>query len=170
VPSPRKCWPWELRVIGSRETEVSSVEHAVRALGLGALTALSMTIAMRGFSLFPQRGSSRQLFWKFQSGDRGRYARVAGFVGIQQDAGYTRLDHGDRRYPFFGRSRVRSYVAVISDYGLDLMSLRKGFVHIDPCEAGRYLLRPWTFPGELSDVPDGHHEPAVAADALGSRR
>jgi len=102
-----------------------------------------------------------QLFWKYNLATAAICEWLAGFVGIQQDAGYTAgLVHDIGRLSLL-RSFPDEYdgmLAVIGDYGFDLLRCEKDLFDIDHCEAGRYLLDRWQFPDELRDVAARHHE------------
>lgn len=147
-------------LIGAR-SEVRSLEHAVVMLGLERIKALSMTIAMRSFLSTAKSQEAMQLCWRYNLAVAIICEWLAPFVSLDPDTCYTAgLLHDIGRLAIL-RAFPEEYTRMLSaieDYRFDLLRCEKDLFDIDHCEAGRWLMDRWEFPGELCEVVEHHHD------------
>ena len=148
-------------------SQVSSVQHAVAILGFDTVRAFAMTISMKNFLRPAMRIDVLRRVWrhslasaliceelapKFWPGGDRHYRDRAYTAGLLHDLGRLGLLV---KYP----QEYANLLAVVAENPFGILEAERALFDIDHCEAGGWLARTWTFPAEIGEVAQHHHEP-----------
>lgn len=153
-------------LFGSRR-EVTSLGHAVNLMGLDRLKTMATFVALNNMVRTSVRVEALRKVWVHSlvtalvAGEAARGARTA------EDSAYTTgLLHNlgslglMSAYP----DEYTRMLSVSNDYGFDLMQTERDLFEIDHCAAGAFLARDWSFPGDMVEAIESHHDEPVQGE------
>jgi len=153
-----------LRVANSalygRRAQVRSISQAVIVLGLERVRGISLTRAF-GIYVLPAMGAEGlRRCWQHSLAGAILADRIAHASGFSRDVAYTAALLRDLgrlallvKYP----GPYSNLLAVLEQEDMDLLSTERALFDIDHCQAGEWLLRSMSLPGEFREVVTGHH-------------
>jgi putative nucleotidyltransferase with HDIG domain len=154
----------------SARGEITSILHAVAMLGLERIKSLATTLVLRTFVTTGTLTDALRGCWRHNLATAIICDRVARFVHVDREIGYTAgLLHDVGRLGLL-RTGSNEYEGILSREGvsdLELLQFERSVFDIDHCEAGLWILEQWEFPRSLCDVALLHHQrPKIGAVGL----
>jgi len=145
---------------------IDNLARAILVLGFEKTRALTLTVALRSFTLHPANASVMQACWQHSMATALLAEELAPLYEIPKDRAYIaalihdigRLGllkaYGDRYAPLF--STLHDNLAACLD-------AERSLFEMDHCQAGLLLTQRWGFPSDYSRVAGCHHGELPAA-------
>jgi HD-like signal output (HDOD) protein len=142
--------------------QISTVQHAVVALGTEQIQSLVMSVATANYSRAAFRSEALRKCWRHTLASAVLSREVARAAGMAPEKAYSLgLLHDI--------GRLGLLVAWPADYsrileeanrdGVSLLELERQLFNMDHCEVGQLLVEQWKLPAEFRTVAGHHHDP-----------
>jgi HD-like signal output (HDOD) protein len=142
--------------------QISTVQHAVVALGTSQIQSLVMSVATANYSRAAFRSEALRKCWRHTLASAVLSREVARAAGMAAEKAYSLgLLHDI--------GRLGLLVAWPDDYGrileeanrdgVSLLELERELFNMDHCEVGQLLVEQWKLPAEFRTVAGHHHDP-----------
>lgn len=154
-------------------SQISTVQHAVVALGSAEVQSLVVSVAVANYSRAALRTRALQQCWRHTIASAVLCREVARAAGKPADQAYSLgLLHDIGRLGLLV-AWPREYDRILQQADRDSMSLlelEKRLFKMDHCEVGRTLVEQWKLPAEFQLVAGRHHDPPAGQKELDSLR
>jgi HD-like signal output (HDOD) protein len=149
--------------------QISTVQHAVVALGTGQIQSLVMSVATANYSRAAFRSEALRKCWRHTLASAVLSREVARAAGMAAEKAYSLgLLHDI--------GRLGLLVAWPDDYsrileeanrdGVSLLELERQLFNMDHCEVGQLLVEQWKLPADFRIVAGHHHDPPTESEKL----
>jgi HD-like signal output (HDOD) protein len=149
--------------------QISTVQHAVVALGFTQIQSLVMSVATANYSRAAFRSEALRKCWRHTLATAVLSREVARAAGMAPEQAYSLgLLHDI--------GRLGLLVAWPDDYsrileeatrdGVSLLELERQLFNMDHCEVGQLLVEQWKLPAEFRMVAGHHHDPPTKSGEL----
>ena len=143
-----------------------SLRHAIALLGLDRVTALAVTVAMRGF--VGTRNPLVHQCWQHSVACALVCETISAAFGLSSDRAYTAgLMHDIGRLGLL-KTYPKEMTPVLNGDYLDTQSVlqaEREALQVDHGRAGAFLIGNWTLPADFSEICQHHHDPANTGDS-----
>jgi len=145
---------------------IDNLARAILVLGFERTRSLTLTVALRSFTLHPANAKVMQACWHHSVATALLAEELASLYEIAKDRAYiAALIHDVGRLGLL-RAYGELYAplfATVHDTLADCLEAERSLFEMDHCQAGLLLTQRWGFPSEYSRVAGCHHGELPAA-------
>jgi len=149
--------------------QISTVQHAVVALGTAQIQSLVMSVATANYSRAAFRSEALRKCWRHTLASAVLSREVARAAGMAPEQAYSLgLLHDIGRLGLLvawpdDHSRI---LEEANRDGVSLLELERQLFNMDHCEVGQLLVEQWKLPAEFRMVAGHHHDPPAESGKL----
>ncbi len=149
--------------------QISSVQHAVTALGIEQIQSLVMSVATANYSKAAFRSESLRKCWRHTVASAVLCREIARAAGMPPEESYTLgLLHDIGRLGLLA-AWPDDYSRILEQAnreGRSLLELERDLFDMDHCEVGHLLVTQWKLPSQFLAVAAHHHDPQPESEDL----